>query len=78
MYPANTWRGGQPRTTLHITHRQDRTSRECLDNAHLAAHMAGSAVSLPDASRYRQIEDSWRALAAMQDWLDGIVHPIGD
>ena len=78
MYPANTRRSDQPRAALHITHRQDRTSRECLDNANLAARMAGSAASVPDASRYRHIEDGWRALAEMQDWLDGIVHPVSD
>jgi hypothetical protein len=69
-------RSTQLRAHLHVTHRDQRTTRECLQNAKLSGRLAMAAQDLHEHSRYLRIEDGWRALAEMQDWLDGVKPPL--
>jgi hypothetical protein len=46
-------------------------SRHYLVNAENCAQMAEAAPDQPTRNRYKRMEESWRALAAEQDWLNG-------
>ena len=41
------------------------------ENAENCAQLAERATDEPTYLRYRRMEESWRALAEEQDWLDG-------
>jgi hypothetical protein len=46
-----------------------------LDNAEHCAHLADMAPSQPAYRRFKRMEETWRALALEQDWLDGEIPP---
>jgi ATP/maltotriose-dependent transcriptional regulator MalT len=49
-----------------------RQSQHYLENAENCAQLAERASDEPTRNRYKRMEAAWRALAAEQDWLDGV------
>jgi hypothetical protein len=52
-------------------------SQDFKQNAENCAQLASQASDAPTRNRYKRMEAAWRALAAEQDWLDGIIDQSG-
>ncbi len=51
-------------------------SQHLLDNAVICSKLAKRTTDKQTKTYFKRLEDSWRALAREQDWLDGEIAPV--
>ncbi|WGR93842.1 MULTISPECIES: hypothetical protein [unclassified Bradyrhizobium] len=51
-------------------------SQLLLDNAVICSKLAKRSTDKQTKALFKRMEESWRALAREQDWLDGEIAPI--
>ncbi|WP_407168835.1 hypothetical protein [Bradyrhizobium sp. ORS 111] len=51
-------------------------SQLLLDNAVICSKLARRSNNKQTKALFKRMEDSWRALAREQDWLDGEIAPV--
>jgi hypothetical protein len=51
-------------------------SQHLLDNAVRCSKLAKRTTDKQTKTRFKRMEEAWRALAREQDWLDGEITPI--
>ncbi|MGY3608859.1 hypothetical protein [Bradyrhizobium sp. Leo121] len=51
-------------------------SQHLLDNAVICSKLAKRTTDKQTKIYFKRLEDSWRALAREQDWLDGEITPV--
>jgi hypothetical protein len=51
-------------------------SQHLLDNAVTCSKLAKRTTDKQTKTRFKRMEEAWRALAREQDWLDGEITPI--